>query len=152
MLAFIFDSVSFSEWTVLLVVFLIFVGPRKIPQTARTLGNYYSKLRRAAESFKRQLMDMETEFNKAAAEVESEVKEVEDAFTSEGDESEVVPPQDAYYYPPDIDSVDSETELTPKEGADSETESGEEGLLGEAEIARDSEPAKESKEDSNVQA
>lgn len=97
MFAFIFDSVSFSEWTVLLVVFLIIMGPRKIPETARTLGNYYSRLRRAAESFKRQLMDMETEFNKAAAEVEAEAKDVENAFTSDGDESEAVPPSDAYY-------------------------------------------------------
>lgn len=102
MLAFIFDSVSFSEWAVLLVVFLIVMGPRKIPQTARTLGNYYSKLRRAAESFKRQLLDMETEFNKAAAEVENEVKDVENAFSSEGDESGVIPSPDAYY-PPETD-------------------------------------------------
>lgn len=111
MFAFVFDNVSFGEWTVLLVVFLIVMGPRKIPQTARTLGNYYSKLRRAAESFKRQLMDMETELNKAAEEIESEVKDVEGAFESEGDESEVIPPQDAYYYPPDIDEVEN-TEST----------------------------------------
>lgn len=102
MFAFIFDSVSFSEWAVLLVVFLIVMGPRKIPQTARTLGNYYSKLRRAAESFKRQLLDMETEFNKAAAEVEKEIDEANKEFTSEGDESEVVPSPDAYY-PPETD-------------------------------------------------
>lgn len=107
MFAFVFDNVSFGEWTVLLVVFLIVMGPRKIPQTARTLGNYYSKLRRAAESFKRQLMDMETELNKATEEIESEVKDVEGAFESEGDESEVIPPQDAYYYPPDLDSVEN---------------------------------------------
>lgn len=97
MFAFIFDNVSFGEWTLLIVVFLIVMGPRKIPQTARTLGNYYSKLRRAAEAFKRQLMDLETEFNKAATEAESEVKEVENAFASEGDESDVIPPSDAYY-------------------------------------------------------
>ena len=97
MFAFIFDNVSFGEWTILIVVFLIVMGPRKIPQTARTLGNYYSKLRRAADAFKRQLMDLETEFNKAATEAESEVKEVENAFASEGDESDVIPPSDAYY-------------------------------------------------------
>ena len=82
MLAFIFDSVSFSEWFVLLVVFLIVVGPRKIPETARTLGNYYSKFRRAAESFKRQLLEMETEFNKAANEAG---QEIEGAFVDEGE-------------------------------------------------------------------
>ena len=97
MFAFIFDNVSFGEWTLLIVVFLIVMGPRKIPQTARTLGNYYSRLRRAAEAFKRQLMDLETEFNKVATEAESEVKEVESVFASEGDESDVIPPSDAYY-------------------------------------------------------
>ena len=82
MLAFIFDSVSFSQWCVLLGVFLIVVGPRQIPETARTLGNYYSKFRRAAESFKRQLLEMETEFNKAANEAG---QEIEGAFVDEGD-------------------------------------------------------------------
>lgn len=96
MLAFVFDSVSFSEWFVLLVVFLIVVGPRKIPETARTLGNYYSKFRRAAESFKRQLLEMETEFNKAAADVE---KDVSDTLESDGDESEAEPMDESYYDP-----------------------------------------------------
>ncbi len=114
MFAFIFDSVSFGEWTILVIVFLIVMGPRKIPQTARTLGNYYSKLRRAAESFKRQLMDLETEFNKAAAEAESEVKQVEDAFTSEGDESAAIPPSDAYYSH-DLETVDKPASDLPQE-------------------------------------
>ncbi len=98
MFALLFDSVSFSEWLVLFVVFMIVVGPRKIPETARTIGNYYSKFRRAAESFKRQLLEMETEFNKAAEDAE---KEVEDAFKSDGDESEAAPPEDVYYSSPD---------------------------------------------------
>ncbi len=98
MFALLFDSVSFSEWLVLFVVFMIVVGPRKIPETARTIGNYYSKFRRAAESFKRQILEMETEFNKAAQEAE---KEVEDAFKSDGDESEATPPDDVYYSSPD---------------------------------------------------
>lgn len=123
MFAFIFDSVSFGEWTILVVVFLIVMGPRKIPQTARTLGNYYSRLRRAAESFKRQLMDLETEFNKAAAEAESEVKQVEDAFTSEGDESAAIPPSDAYYSH-DVEAVDRPSADLPQEdGSTSESTS-----------------------------
>ena len=123
MFAFIFDSVSFGEWTVLVVVFLIVMGPRKIPQTARTLGNYYSKLRRAAESFKRQLMDLETEFNKAAAEAEAEVKQVEDAFKSDGDESDVIPPSDAYY-PTEVESLDEPaSDVSGESGSTSESTS-----------------------------
>lgn len=128
MFAFVFDNVSFGEWTVLLVVFLIVMGPRKIPQTARTLGNYYSKLRRAAESFKRQLMDMETELNKAVEEIESEVKDVEGAFESEGDESEVIPPQDAYYYSPDVDSVENSEAAGAASGASNDDSSADSSI------------------------
>ena len=77
-LAFVFDSVGFGEWFVLLAVVLIVVGPKRLPSVARTLGQYYSKFRRAADNFKRQLMDMDTEFTKAAESVE---KTAEDAFT-----------------------------------------------------------------------
>ena len=72
-LAFVFDSVGFGEWFVLLAVVLIVVGPRRLPSAARTLGQYYSKFRRAADNFKRQLMDMDTEFDRAAREVERTV-------------------------------------------------------------------------------
>ncbi len=69
-LAIIFDSVGFGEWFILLAVVLIVVGPKRLPSVARTLGQYYSKFRRAADNFKRQLMDMETEFDKGVAEIE----------------------------------------------------------------------------------
>ena len=78
MLAVLFDSVGFGEWFVLLAVVLIVVGPRRLPSVARTLGQYYSRFRRAADNFKRQLMDMDTEFDKAVREVE---KPVDGAFT-----------------------------------------------------------------------
>ena len=74
-LAFVFDSIGFGEWFVLLAVVLIVVGPRRLPSAARTLGQYYSKFRRAAENFKRQLMDMDTEFDRAAREVEKSAGE-----------------------------------------------------------------------------
>ena len=61
--AVIFDSVGFGEWFVLLAVVLVVVGPKNLPSTARKIGHYYSKFRRAAESFKRQIMDMDTEFD-----------------------------------------------------------------------------------------
>ncbi len=68
MFAFIFDSVGFGEWFVLLAVILIVVGPRRLPETARKFGQYYAKFRRAAESFKRQLLEMDTEISRAAQE------------------------------------------------------------------------------------
>ena len=80
MFAFLFDSVGFGEWFVLLAVVLVVVGPKDLPSTARKIGQYYSKFRRAAESFKRQIMEMDTEFDRAVSEatkdVADEVKDV----------------------------------------------------------------------------
>ena len=77
-LAILFDSVGAGEWLVLLAVLLVVMGPKRLPSTARKIGAYYSKFRRAAESFKRQLMDMdlemERELRKAQEEVESAAK------------------------------------------------------------------------------
>ena len=91
-LAIIFDSVGAGEWLVLLAVLLVVIGPERLPSTARKIGAYYSKFRRAAESFKRQLMDMdlemERELRKAAAEAEEAVKipdVTEEAKTENGD-------------------------------------------------------------------
>ena len=77
-LAIIFDGVGFGEWFVLLAVVLVVVGPKRLPSAARTFGQYYSKFRRAAENFKRQLLDMDTEFTKAVEEAD---KLPDDAFT-----------------------------------------------------------------------
>ena len=98
-LAIIFDSVGFGEWFVLLAVVLVVVGPKRLPETARKIGAYYSKFRRAAESFKRQLLDMDTEFTRtvkdAARDVETAVKEVEGEFTAPA-----MPPPDLDYPAP----------------------------------------------------
>ena len=76
--AFIFDAVGGTEWLVLLGVVLIVVGPKNLPSAARTLGSVMSKLRRAADEFKRQLLTMDEEFKKG---VEAAVSD-DDAGTS----------------------------------------------------------------------
>lgn len=82
-LAILFDSAGAGEWLVLLAVLLVVIGPKNLPSTARKIGAYYSKFRRAAESFKRQLMDMdlemEREFRKAEEEAKSMVEGEEKA-------------------------------------------------------------------------
>lgn len=74
MFAIIFESVGAGEWLVLLAVVLVVVGPKRLPETARKVGNYYAKFRRAAESFKRQLMEMDTEINKTIDEAQQEAE------------------------------------------------------------------------------
>ena len=92
MFAIIFESVGAGEWLVLLAVVLVVVGPKRLPETARKVGNYYSKFRRAAESFKRQLMEMDTEINKTIDEAQQEAekameKAAEEAYQVVDDEA-----------------------------------------------------------------
>lgn len=125
MFAFIFDSVGFGEWFLLLAVVLIVVGPKKLPSAARAIGGYYAKFRRAAEGFKRQLMDMETEFNKAAAEVENGV---DGAFKSDGDESTVVPsPTEGDVPAAELAAPAADAPAEPAADAPSETAAAESG-------------------------
>ena len=96
-LAIIFDSVGAGEWLVLLAVLLVVIGPKNLPSTARKIGAYYSKFRRAADSFKRQLMDMdlemERELRKAEQEAEAAVKipDIGDGGATGADGTSAVP-------------------------------------------------------------
>ena len=75
-LAILFDSVGAGEWLVLLAVLLVVIGPKNLPSTARKIGAYYSKFRRAAESFKRQLMDMDLEMEREFRKAEEGAKSI----------------------------------------------------------------------------
>ena len=75
-LAILFDSVGAGEWLVLLAVLLVVMGPKRLPSTARKIGAYYSKFRRAAESFKRQLMDMDLEMEREFRKAEEEARSI----------------------------------------------------------------------------
>ena len=74
-LAFIFDTVSGGEWLVLLAVILIVVGPKNLPAAARKTGEILSKLRRAADEFKRQIMTMDQEVTRTVNEVAGDLKQ-----------------------------------------------------------------------------
>ena len=94
MYAFLFGSVGFGEWFVLLAVVLVVVGPRNLPSTARKLGQYYSKFRRAADSFKRQILEMDTEFDRAVSDAtrdfSDEMRGMTDEIKSAVDEVKAV--------------------------------------------------------------
>ena len=74
--AIVFDGVGAGEWLVLLAVLLVVMGPKRLPSVIRSIGNHYAKFRRAAESFKRQIMEMDSEFDRA---VDSAAREAEEA-------------------------------------------------------------------------
>ena len=115
-LAVVFESVGFGEWLVLLAVVLIVVGPRRLPSTARKIGAYYSKFRRAAESFKRQILDMDSEFEKSVNEMTADTKE---AFKIEDDcdTAEPMSPGARMYYDSGYDGERDYFENTQAEAA-----------------------------------
>lgn len=56
-----FDGVGGGEWLVLLAVLFVVTGPKSLPKAVRELGRCYAKLKRMAEHFRRELLDMERE-------------------------------------------------------------------------------------------
>ena len=88
-LAILFDSVGAGEWLVLLAVLLVVMGPKRLPSTARKIGAYYSKFRRAADSFKRQIMDMDLEMERELRKAEEEAKSMVEGEEKAKDEGQV---------------------------------------------------------------
>jgi Tat protein translocase TatB subunit len=126
MLAMVDMGIGVGEWFVLFVVLLIVMGPKRLPEAARKIGEYSAKIRRAAESFKRQLMDMDREVTSYA---DSVVKEAENAMSMEGDEADVIPESD------EMDET-SDDYISAEDGAeisddDSDAHSADDDLQGE---------------------
>ncbi|MBR0197420.1 MAG: twin-arginine translocase subunit TatB [Kiritimatiellae bacterium] len=92
MIAFILESAGFGEWLVLLAVVLVVVGPKRLPSAARTIGQWYSRIRRTADSFKRQLVELDSEIQRAEHDAEREAKDI---FVIEGDEASAKPALEA---------------------------------------------------------
>lgn len=53
MFAFILDSLGGTELIFILVIALIFFGPRKLPELAKTMGKGLAEFRKASDDFKR---------------------------------------------------------------------------------------------------
>ena len=85
-LAIVFDGVGFGEWSVLLAVILVVVGPKRLPATARKFGQYYAKFRRAADRFKRQLLDMDSELTNSVREAADEIEKAANGMSNVADE------------------------------------------------------------------
>ncbi len=115
-LAFLFDSVGFGEWVVLLAVILIVVGPKRLPATARKFGQYYAKFRRAAESFKRQLLDMDSEIGQAVKDIDKTVADVQQSIEHADAQWDAI----AAGYPPESVSTPAAPEATPETTATAE--------------------------------
>lgn len=73
MFALIFESFSTTELLFILVIALIFFGPRKLPQLARSMGKGLAEFRKASDDFKR---TWEREVAMEAAKLETEIENI----------------------------------------------------------------------------
>lgn len=70
MFAFILEGLGSTELLFILVVALIFFGPRKLPQLARSMGKGLAEFRKASDDFKR-TWEREVALESVKAEVNS---------------------------------------------------------------------------------
>ena len=85
MFALILETLSSTELLFILVIALIFFGPRKLPQLARSMGKGLAEFRKASDDFKRTW----------EREVALEAAKLEDAVNFESDtENTMLPPAD----------------------------------------------------------
>ena len=74
MFALIFESLSTTELLFILVIALIFFGPRKLPQLARSMGKGLAEFRKASDDFKRTWeREVEMEASKLETELENTI-------------------------------------------------------------------------------
>ena len=87
-MAFFGGSIGAGEWIMLLVVVLVVVGPRRLPEVARKFGRTMEMFRKAADEFKEQLLSMDKEVKDTVGDAAGDV----DLSGVEGEEG----PDDAY--------------------------------------------------------
>ena len=99
MYALILETLSSTELLFILVIALIFFGPRRLPQLARSIGKGMAEFRKASEDFKR---TWEREVAMETAKLQSEAHSILDMESSNFDSSSVSEPNVA---PPDSNLV-----------------------------------------------
>lgn len=122
---------SFSETLIILLVAMIVLGPRRLPEAARKIGHWMGIVRRAGDEFKRQLMAMdqgvESRLNAATgdldhlvptdeelgAEIDRAVTEAEQAYDSQNLPPPAASPDDAWGTAPIPGGLPPEAPPTP---------------------------------------
>lgn len=122
---------SFSETLIILLVAMIVLGPRRLPEAARKIGHWMGIVRRAGDEFKRQLMAMdqgvESRLNAATgdlenlvptdeelgAEIDRAVTEAEQAYDSQNLPPPAASPDDAWGAAPVPGGLPHEAPPTP---------------------------------------
>jgi Tat protein translocase TatB subunit len=90
LLALILDSLGSTELLFILVVALIFFGPRKLPQLARSMGKSMAEFRKASEDFKR-TWEREVALETARTETDNPVPEQAQLTGTEPTSNHILP-------------------------------------------------------------
>ena len=88
MFALILDSLGSTELLFILVVALIFFGPRKLPQLAHSIGKSLAEFRKASDNFKRT-------WEREVALESSRVEVADNSISGNGAEPPYTTPQDS---------------------------------------------------------
>lgn len=88
MFALILDSLGSTELLFILVVALIFFGPRKLPQLAHSIGKSLAEFRKASDDFKRT-------WEREVALESSRVEAADNSISGNGAEPPYTTPQDS---------------------------------------------------------
>lgn len=88
MFALILDSLGSTELLFILVVALIFFGPRKLPQLAHSIGKSLAEFRKASDDFKRT-------WEREVALESSRVEVADNSISGNGAEPPYTTPQDS---------------------------------------------------------
>ena len=99
MYALILETLSSTELLFIVVIALIFFGPRRLPQLARSIGKGMAEFRKASEDFKR---TWEREVAMETAKLQSETHSMLDMESMDVDSQNVNEP---YVAPADSDLV-----------------------------------------------
>ncbi len=157
MLSFIFDSAGMGEWVLFMAIVLIVVGPKRLPEAARKLGKIMSEIKRAAQSFKDEVMKLDEPVEAIRREIPDETGDPLDDSTSGAEDGESSTEETYgpyglrdYHYPdgysepggPEDDSDPASYEGGPIDDVPAGTSAGTEGGAKAAEAAPDGEKPK----------
>lgn len=112
MFAFILEGLGSTELIFILVVALIFFGPRKLPQLARTMGKGLAEFRKASDDFKR-TWEREVALETARAD-DNSLLEAEQQATYEPSETQATYESSQTFDEPVIETPNSEL-VVPRE-------------------------------------
>jgi Tat protein translocase TatB subunit len=119
---FILESIGTSELIMIGIIALIFLGPRKLPQIARTIGKTMADFRNTTNEFK-STWEREVNFEQEAEALRS--GELPDAATTVARSDSLAPPPDSPLMIPEIRSAQPDLFTTPpKAGEDAPKDNG----------------------------